>query len=65
MSPEDRVEYLCLFPGNEEPQVKTSTRETAEMWATRYKDRTGDEVRLIRRTWSKVDTPIEIREQRV
>ena len=61
----DRVEYLIMFPGQEEPEVKTNTRETAEMWATSYADRTGKEVRLIRRRWTKEDTPIEIREQRV
>jgi hypothetical protein len=61
----DRVEYLILFAGDAEPQVKTDTRSAAEMWARAYISRTGHEVRLIRRTWSKVDTPIEIREEQI
>lgn len=56
-----RVEYMILFAGDAEPQVKTDTREAAELWANRYIDRTGHEVRLLRRTWSYTDTPLEIR----
>ena len=56
----DRVEYLILFAGDAEPQVKTDTREAAEMWAVAYQERTGQEVRLIRRTWAKTDTPLTI-----
>lgn len=56
-------EYLILFAGDAEPQVKTDTREAAEIWANRYMERTGQEIRLIRRTWSYTDTPLEVRKQ--
>jgi hypothetical protein len=57
-----KTEYLILFAGDAEPQVKTDTRETAERWANLYIERTGHEVRLLKRTWSYSDTPLEIRE---
>lgn len=59
----DKVEYLIFFAGDAEPQVKSDTREPAEDWAIKYQQRTGQEVRLIRRTWTHTDTPLQIRQE--
>lgn len=58
------IEYLIFTdPDNERPSVTSPTREGAELWATRFQNRTGKKVKLVRRTWSYDDVEVEVRER--
>lgn len=56
----DRIEYLIFMAGDAEPSIRSRTEEGAQLWAARHEQNTGTKVRLVRRTYTFSDTPLEV-----